>query len=449
MEIKRKAYRQLLDWKRSSPNGKAILVKGARRVGKSYLVEAFARNEYRSHILVDFSSLPPGILGVFKQYANKFSMDEFFNQLSVRYATPLHPGKSAIIFDEVQQYPKAREFIKHLVADGRYDCMETGSLISLRKNVRGIVIPSEEDVLELFPLDFEEFLGALGDTTTIDCLKSAYEQKKPLGRLLQVVNRSLRTYMLVGGMPQAVVRYAESRNYDAVERVKQGIIRLYREDIAKYAETYAAQARAVFDAIPAQLSRHDKKIKFSALHKGGRFSRYQDALYWIQDSMVGNLCYGLNEPTVFDGFSLQMEKVKCYMADTGLLLTLAAGANYLKSGLYREFISGKLAVNKGMMTENLVAQMLTASRHQLRFFEKTERSAQRDARKYEVDFLLTQGDGVTPVEVKSGNVKRHPSLDYLTAKFKGRIRKGIVLTKGDLRETDDYLYLPLAMTFLL
>lgn len=449
MKIRRKAYQELLEWKNSSGTSKAILVKGARRVGKSYLVEEFARNEYRSYIMVDFSSVIPGTFKVFQEYGNRAKLDEFFNQLSVLYGKALYPGKSVIIFDEVQKYPKARELIKYLVADGRYDYIETGSLISIRKNVKDIIIPSEEEEMKLYPLDFEEFLNAVGDETTIPFLRRAYEDRKPLGNLLKSVNEKLRVYMIVGGMPQSVVSYAESRNYDMVERVKRNIVRLYREDIAKYAESYVAEATAVFQAIPAQLSHHDKKIKYSSLKEGDRFSCYKDAIHWIQESMVGSLCYGVDEPDVFEGFSLQPSKIKCYMGDTGLLLTLAAGDNYLKSELYKSFMLGKLSVNKGMMTENLVAQMLSVNGHPLRFYETSVLTAEEKKKKYEVDFLLLSGGSVTPLEVKSGNAREHASLDYFQKRFRKNSEKGIVLTKGDLRETEQYLFLPLAMAMFL
>ena len=364
------------------------------------------------------------------------------------YSVSLKPKNSVIIFDEVQKYPKARELIKHLVADNRYDFIETGSLISIKKNAGKILIPSEEEELFLHPMDFEEFLNALGDELTVPLLQNNYLERKPLGNLLKTVNEKLRLYMLIGGMPQSVLSYVNTKNYDDVEKTKRGIIKLYREDIVKYAESYVAEATAIFNAIPSQLAHHDKKIKYSALKEGDRFSSYRDALFWISDSMVGNFCYGLDEPSEFDGFSLQKNKIKCYMADTGLLLTLASGNNYLKSELYKSFALGKLSVNKGMMTENLVAQMLVCNNHPLRFYETIIKSGNKNS-KYEVDFLLHENTKTTPLEVKSGNIKTHSSLDFFAKKFKSNSQKGIVLTKGDLRETEDYLYLPLAMAMFL
>lgn len=254
--------------------------------------------------------------------------------------------------------------------------------------------------------------------------------------------------MIVGGMPQAVLKYIETKNYNEVEKVKRNIIKLYREDIEKYAENYVAEAPSIFNAIPSQLSHHDKKIKYSSLGEGDRFSCYRDAINWINDSMVGSLCYGFDEPTIFDGFSLQNDKIKCYMCDTGLLLTLASGENYLKSDLYKSFVLGKLSLNKGMMTENLIAQIFISNNKPLRFYEKIVRINDKKI-KYEVDFLIKENDRTTAVEVKSGNSSLHPSLDYFSKAFKCKTNKPIILSKGDLKETDDYLYLPLAMACFL
>lgn len=449
MDIKRKAYEDLRKWKDSSNHAKALMIKGARRVGKSYLAEHFAKEAYDSHIVIDFASPRKGTMNIFSDYASRETIDDFFNQLSVLYSVPLYPKKSLLIFDEIQKYPPAREFIKYIVADGRYDCIETGSLISIKKNVRDIVIPSEEEELLLYPLDFEEFLNAQGDYVTVPYLRKAYEEKRPLGRLLKAVNEKLRNYMVVGGMPQAVDRYIETGNYDQVEKVKRGIIKLYREDIAKYADNYVAEATAIFDSIPAILSHHDKKIRYSSVTAGGRPNgRFRDAVLWIADSMVGNICYGVDEPGIFGNFLLQQDKVKCYMGDTGLLLTLAAGKNYLTSDLYKSFVLGKLSVNKGMMTENLAAQMLTASGHSLRFFE-TRKETEGKIKKYEVDFIIQKQGKFIPIEVKSGNSRNHPSIDFFSTHIKQKSGKGILLTKGDFRETEEYLFLPLPMAMFL
>ena len=300
----------------------------------------------------------------------------------------------------------------------------------------------------LHPLDFEEYLSALGDTVTIPFLQEAYQANRPLGNMLKPMMDKLRGYMLVGGMPQAVNEYATSGNIDRVERVKRGIIKLYREDIAKYAEGYVAEAKAIFDAIPSQLAHHDKKIKYSSLGEGDRFSSYKDAIRWIDDSMVGSLCSGTDQPDLFGEFTVQPSKLKCYMGDTGLLLTMAAGTNYLKSDLYKSFMKGSLSVNQGMMTENLVAQALSVSDVPLRFYEKTVRH-EDSTKKYEVDFLIVVDGKVIPLEVKSGNRKTHPSLDFYCQTYKKQTGKGIVLTKGDLRVTEEYRYIPLPMAWFL
>ena len=448
MDIQRKAYTQLLHWKNSSPTSKAILIKGARRVGKSYLAESFARKEYATYILIDFASPLSGTKAIFERYGNRQNLTEFFNQLSVLYGVPLMERRSVFIFDEIQKYPKARELIKYLVADGRYDYMETGSLISISRNVKDIVIPSEEEELFLHPLDFEEYLSALNDTVTIPFLREAYRAGRPLGNMLKPMMDKLRGYMLVGGMPQAVTEYAASGNIDRVERVKRGILKLYREDIAKYAEGYVAETKAIFDAIPSQLAHHDKKIKYSSLGEGDRFSSYKDAIRWIDDSMVGTLSSGTDQPDLFGEFTVQPSKLKCYMGDTGLLLTMAAGANYLKSDLYKSFMKGSLSVNQGMMTENLVAQALSSCGSPLRFYEKTVAEGER-TKKYEVDFLIVVDGKVVPLEVKSGQQKRHASLDYYCQTYKKQVGKGILLTKGDLRTTEAYRYIPLPMAWFL
>ncbi len=448
MDIQRNAYKKLLQWKNASDVSKAILIKGARRVGKSYLAESFAQKEYRSYILIDFASPLKGTTQIFDRYGNRQSLTEFFNQLSVLYGVPLYERKSVLIFDEIQKYPKARELIKYLVADGRYDYIETGSLISIQKNVKDIVIPSEEDELFLHPLDFEEFLSALNDTVTIPFLREAYQSNRPLGHMLRPMMDKLRTYMLVGGMPQAVVEYASSGNIDRVERAKRGIIKLYREDIAKYAEDYVAEAKAIFDSIPSQLAHHDKKIKYSSLGEGDRFSSYKDAIRWIGDSMVGTLCAGTDQPDLFGEFTVDPSKLKCYMGDTGLLLTMAAGTNYLKSDLYKAFMRGSLSVNRGMMTENLIAQAIVSRDAPLRFFEKIV-ATDEGPKKYEVDFLIVVNGKVIPLEVKSGQASNHSSLDYYCKTYKKQVGKGVILTKGDLRITDDYKFIPLPMAWFL
>ena len=282
----------------------------------------------------------------------------------------------------------------------------------------------------------------------MNVIKKSFENGQPLGNLLKPVMDKLRQYMIVGGMPKVVEEYILSGNIDRVENIKISILKLYREDIDKYAENYIAEATSVFNSIPSQLAHHDKKIKYSSLSEGDRFSSYKDAVHWIDDSMVGNIAVATDSPEYFGEFELKISKLKCYMADTGLLLTLAAGNNYLKSELYKSFITGKLSINKGMMTENIVAQMLTTNGHALRFFEKITESEGKK-KKYEVDFLIRENEKVTPIEVKSGNSSIHSSIDFYHKTYKRNANKGIILTKGDLRITDDYRYLPIPMAMFL
>lgn len=447
--LHRKGYKKLLQWKNRTQSSKALLVQGARRIGKSYLVEEFAKNEYKSHILIDFSSVDKSVFTIFERYGNKPKIKEFYNQLSVHFSTPLFEHQSVIIFDEVQKFPKAREFIKHLVQDNCYDFIETGSLISIKQNVENILLPSEEERMNLYPLDFEEFLWALGDTVTIPFLQDCFVNRKPLENLLKSINEKLRMYMIIGGMPQSILAYLQNQKYHDAERAKQNILSLYRDDISKYAGNYTAEARAIFNGIPSMLSHHDKKIKFSGLGAGDRFSvAFSNAIFWLQDSMVANLSYRTEDISLFDGFALDSSKVKSYMADTGLLLSLAAGSDYLNNTFYKSFVLGKLSANKGMMTENLIAQMLRANDKELRFFEKIVRQDDK-VKKYEVDFLLKSDNKFIPIEVKSGRVKEYPSMDYFFKTYKSICEKPIILTKGDLRETKDFLCLPLAMGIFL
>ena len=311
------------------------------------------------------------------------------------------------------------------------------------------MIPSEEEQLNLYPLDFEEFLWALDDEVTVPFLREHYDNKTPLGNLLKTVNEKLRLYMTIGGMPQSVLAYLKEKKYEDSERAKQQILRLYRDDIAKYAGNYTAEAQAIFDAIPSMLSHHDKKIKFSSLGLGDRFSvAFANAVFWLKESMVANLSYCVDEPALLDGFALDSSKVKCYMADTGLLLSLSAGKDYLTNEMYKSFVLGKLSVNKGMMTENLIAQMLQSSNHPLRFFEKTVTSGEKK-HKYEVDFLVKQKNKLIALEVKSGNCTEHSSLNYFYDTYKKKAANPIILTKDDLNESNGYIYMPLAMGMFL
>ena len=314
--MKRKIYDRLLEWKEKDKGSCALLLDGARRVGKSYIAELFGENEYKSYLLIDFAFLPQEVKQIFENDIHDF--DLFFNKLSAYYRKTLYKRESLIIFDEVQRYPAARELIKYLVADGRYDYLETGSLISLRTNVENIVIPSEEEHIEMFPMDFEEFLWAMGDETTVPFLRDSFENLKPLGQAMHKrVMNDFRQYVLIGGMPQAVEAYMKSKSFEDADRIKKRILTLYREDITKFAKGYEAKVLSIFDEMPTQLSKTEKKYKLSSVEKGARFRDYENAFVWLAEAMMVNDCYNATEPTV--GLSMCVEHTtrKCYMADTG------------------------------------------------------------------------------------------------------------------------------------
>lgn len=403
--MRRKIYTELLKWKEEEAGRTALLIDGARRVGKSYIVENFAKQEYKSYIIIDFNRVNQEVTELFENYLN--DLDLFFMYLSNYYNVKLYERDTLIIFDEVQLFPRARAAIKYLVADGRYDYIETGSLMSIKKNVKDIVIPSEERHLRMYPLDFEEFLWALDNESLMDFIKVFFEKKKPLGAALhRKAMDYFRQYMIVGGMPQAVERYVETKDFERVDRVKRDILELYRADIVKHAQGYEMKVEQIFDDIPAQLQKHDKKFKLSSLKKEARFRDYEDAIFWLSDAMIVNVCYNSTAPNI--GLKLNMDRVtmKCYMADTGLLISHAFDENGIVSEeIYKKLLFDKLEVNKGMIMENIVAQMLVASGHKLYFYNNPSRD---DASlRMEIDFLIakskiTSKHNISPIEVKSG-----------------------------------------------
>lgn len=449
--MKRKIYNSMQKWKEE--NGRtALLIDGARRVGKSYIAQEFAKKEYKSYILIDFNRAPAEITELFVHYLNDLNM--LFLYLSNFYGVKLYERESLIIFDEVQLFPKARAAIKYLVEDGRYDYVETGSLMTIKKNVADIVIPSEERHMKMYPLDFEEFLWALDNDTLMDFIRLCFEEKKPMG---QVLHRKamdyFRQYLIVGGMPQAVKTYRDSHDFDQVDRVKRDILELYRADIIKHAEGYQMKVAQIFDDIPAQLQKHDTKFKFSSLKKEARFREYEDALFWLSDAMITNICYNSTAPNI--GLKLNMDRMtlKCYMADTGLLISHAFDENGLVSEeIYKKLLFDKLEVNKGMIMENIVAQMLTASGHKLYFYSNPSRD---DASlRMEIDFLtakskISNRHNISPIEVKSSKNYTLTSLRKFKEKYKEQLHIPYVLHPNDLKEEDGILFLPLYMTPLI
>ena len=445
--MKRKIYDCLLEWKEKDNGNCALLLDGARRVGKSYIAEQFGKNEYKSYILIDFAHLPGEVREVFENDLNDF--DLFFNKLSAYYRKILYKRESLIIFDEVQRYPKARELIKYLVADGRYDYLETGSLISLRMNVEDIVIPSEEEHVEMFPMDFEEFLWAMGDETTVPYLRECFELLRPLGQAMhRRVMNDFRQYILVGGMPQAVEAYRTTKSFENADRIKKRILTLYRQDITKYARGYEAKVLSIFDEMPSQLSKTEKKYKLSSISKGARFRDYENAFLWLTEAMVINNCYNATEPTVGLSMSEEHTTRKCYMADTGLLVTHSfMDDKFTNNELYRDILLDRLHVNEWMLMENIVAQELRAGGHKLYFYSRSDTDEREN--NMEIDFLIRQKRKICPIEVKSGTYRKHSSLDKFRNKFKGKIGQPYILYTKDILIKENVIHLPIYMAMFL
>ena len=450
--MKRKIFEKLTDWKLDGAGRTALLIDGARRVGKSYIAEEFAKSAYKSYILIDFNRVDDEVKNLFIHYLN--DLDTLFMYLSGFYNVKLYQHESLIIFDEVQLFPRARAAIKYLVADGRYDYIETGSLMTIKKNVKDIVIPSEERHIKMYPMDFEEFMWALGNDTMMDLIRTCYNNGKPLG---QVLHRKamdyFRQYMIVGGMPQAVEEYVATRDFDKVDRVKRDILTLYRADIIKHAEGYEMKVESIFDEIPAQLQKREKKFKLSSLKKEARFREYEDAMFWLKDAMIINICYNSSEPNI--GLKLNRDRMtlKCYMADTGLLISHAFDENGIVSEeIYKKLLFDKLEANKGMIVENIAAQMLAATGHELYFYSNSSRNDA--ASRMEIDFLIAKSKisnrhNISPIEVKSGKRYTLTSLNKFITKYKEQTHIPYVLHTGDRKEDNGVVYLPLYMTPLL
>lgn len=450
--MKRKIYNRLIEWKKRDGGSSALLIEGARRIGKSYIAEQFGRNEYDSYILVDFSTAPEEITGLFTDYMH--DLDAIFERLQLFYNKKLIERKSLIIFDEIQFCPKARAAIKHLVADGRYDYIETGSLISIKRNVEDILIPSEEETVEMYPMDFEEFLWAIGEDLLMPYIKRQYESKKAMGDAFH--RRAMdcfRKYMIVGGMPQAVVKYAETGDFFEIERIKRRIIDLYRKDIKKYGGGDGVKAAAIFDEIPGQLQRHEKKFRLSALSDHARMRDYSDAFFWLSDAKIINCCYNSTAPNMGLRLNEDRTTLKCYMGDTGLLISLAfdESGNQVEE-LYRKLMFDKLEVNSGMLTENIVSQMLVAAGHKLYFYANSDRNDAEN--RMEIDFLISKSKvssrhNISPIEVKSGSRYTLTSITKCISKYSQYISTPYVIHDKDLKIDRGITYLPIYMTPLL
>ena len=359
--MKRKIYNDILKWKNDSNGTTALLIEGARRVGKSYIAETFARENYKTYILIDFSKVADEVKKLFDEYLD--NLDYLFTYLSQYYGVKLYERESLIIFDEIQFCLRARGAIKHLVADGRYDYLETGSLISIKKNVKDILIPSEEEKIKMHPFDFEEFLWAMGNDTLMDFIKECYKNKMPLGQALhRKAMDYFKEYLIVGGMPQAVEMYSKTRDFEKVDKIKRNILNLYREDIRKHAEELNLKVEQIFDTIPSQLQKHEKKFNISNLDENARYRNYEGAFYWLNDAYLINIAYNTTEPNIGLGQRMGTNALKCYMFDTGLLLSMTFNEkNLVNEEIYKKILFDKLSFNEGMILENIVAQMIVCA----------------------------------------------------------------------------------------
>lgn len=448
MQMRRKITETLLKWKQSGMDECALLIDGARRVGKSFIVEEFAKAEFPGYLVINFKYVGNDVRETFDEYLSR--PDVFFQRLFLVLGVAPPPRGSLIVFDEVQAFPRAREAIKPLVADGRYHYVETGSLLSIRKNTEGILVPSEERHVKMHPMDFEEFLWADGADGLMDVIREAFARRKSLGSLHRRAMDELRAYMLVGGMPQAVAKYVSSRDLAAVDQTKRDILELYRGDVSKHAGAQAPKVQAMWDAIPAQLSRHEKRYNLADLGENARMREYEDPAFWLKDSMTCNFCYNATEPNLGLALSADHATFKCYLADTGLLVSHAFDESELASEqIHRRLLTGDLSINEGMLAENVVAQMLVASGRKLYFYSRTSPTDRKE--RIEIDFLIAKSklarkNNVSPIEVKSGKRLRHASLDKFRRKFPDFLAEPFLFHEGDVRTTASGLTcLPLYM----
>lgn len=443
MIFKRKIYDELLHWKQAENGRTAILIQGARRVGKSTVAEEFATNEYDTHILVDFAACSAEIRDLFNDISD---LNRIFMRLQLEYGVELKERKSVIIFDEVQFAPKARQAIKHLVKDGRYDYIETGSLISIRKNVKDILIPSEESKLNMYPMDYEEFKWALGDTATVKLLSGCFRNRTSLGDATnRKLMRDFRLYMLIGGMPQAVASYLETSNLEKVDNVKRSIITLYEDDFNKIDPT--GNASKMFHQIPAQLTNNANRYLAWSATDGTRNSELSEIISEMKESRVVNLAYHTNDPGVGMALHQNSNKYKMFVGDTGLFVTLAFwDKKFVDNTIYQKLLSDKLSADLGYVYENITAQMLKAAGHELYYYTFQTESGKHN---YEVDFLIADGDKISPIEVKSSGYKAHASLDAFCRKYSSRIKNKYLVYTKDLRKEEDVLYLPAYMAMFL
>jgi len=451
--FKRKIYDKLLDWKSTTKGTKAVLIEGARRIGKSTIAEEFGKNNYKTYILVDFSKASLSVKNAFNNFLS--DLDSLFMVLSIEYDTPLFERNSLLIFDEVQNFPRAREAIKHLVKDGRYDYIETGSLISIKENTKNILIPSEERKIKMYPMDFEEFAWAMGENLLIDYIKKCFNERKPLIDSLHKKAMFLfKQYLLVGGMPKAIEAFIENKKqFLECEKEKIDILNTYRDDINKIDRAYKSKVLSIFDQIPAFLSQHGKRVKINSISPSSEAIDYEETFFWLADSMICNECFLCTDPNV--GLSLNEKRsyIKCYMGDTGLLTTHAFDENNeADKNLFSDILADRLSINKGMLYENAIAQMLVANGHKLYFY--TRYSEEKHRNDIEIDFILSKGNKVKnkiiPIEVKSSKSYKTESLNLFNDIFKMRIDESYIIHPKNLSIRDNgIICIPSYMTFCL
>lgn len=435
--FRRKIYDKLLEWKTESDGRTALLIEGARRVGKSTVVEEFAKNEYESYILIDFSRASKAVKELFEDISD---LDYLFLQLQLQYKVDLHERRSLIIFDEVQQCPLARQAIKALVADHRYDYVETGSLISIKRNVKDILIPSEERKISMYPMDHEEFLWAVGDLTTIPLLKKVFDSGKPVGvQIHRKLMRDFRLYMLVGGMPQAVNEYIETNNFRKVDQIKRDILNLYEDDFKKIDPT--GKLSSLFDAIPAQLNKNASRYQVSSVLNGERAENILESIAELKDSKTVLVSYHANDLNAGMSNNKDLGKFKLFLSDTGLFTTLIfKDGDFTENIIYEKLLNDKLSANLGYLYENAVAQILTANGDALFYHTFMNESTRRN---YEIDFILAKKNKVCPIEVKSSGYKTHASLDAFSRKFSDRILDKYLIYTKDFAKDEDIFCLPI------
>lgn len=450
MVFKRKIYDKLKQWKELSGGSSAVLLEGARRIGKSTIVEEFAKNEYDDYMILDFAKEGKNVKNNFLENMN--DLETFFRNLFLLKGRSLKGDHCVIIFDEVQLFPQARQAIKYLVADGRYEYIETGSLISIRKNVTDILIPSEEYRIKMYPMDFEEYLWATGDNVTFEAMQSAFQHRKPLGDAIhRKIMQKFRTYMVVGGMPQAVNAFVEGKTFAQIDFIKRNILSLYEEDLAKYDTENREKASVIFKTIPEQLENKNSHFRFSLIDKNARYQNYVDAVSFIAEDMIGNECINVTKPEVALELFADRSNFKLYMGDTGLLVTqIMRNREDTEEDLYKALIFDNLGINQGMIMENIVAQMLKAAGHDLYFHEyQYLPDGAIKEQKYEIDFLAVKKKKICPIEVKSSGYTSHKSFDYLGKKYQMKMQDKYIVYTKDLKYQDEIMYIPLYMTMFI